>query len=141
MVAQSASPSHTRIWTSSGRASTLRVLAIDFLAASATTIGASSSSMVVGAIGVFLTGLLRALFLSGLYAVRLSHVHFSLWNFEMTESDMIVMAIASRALPGGLFFLLFFPAVSRVADGRVVFFMRTMLDHWGMCFFIVTMKL
>jgi len=56
MVAQSASPSHTRIWTSGGRSSTLRSLAIEFLAAFATTSGVSS--MVV-----FLTGLLRARFL------------------------------------------------------------------------------
>ena len=100
--------------------------------------------VVVAALIVFLPGLLRVRFLvkvvSGLYLARLSHVHCSLWNFEMTESDMIVMAIASRALPGGFFFL-FFPAVSRVVDGRVVLFMRTMLDHWGTYFSIFTMKL
>ena len=73
----------------------------------------------------------------GFSASRFDHVQFSLLNFAMAESEMIVMATASRALPGD--FLLLFSVVSRV--GRLVCFMRTMLDHWSTCFFIVTTKL
>jgi hypothetical protein len=139
MVAQSASPSHTRPWTAGGSLSTLRMAAIEFLISSVTASGASSSMVevlvaVVATSATFLIALLRVrdFAVSGLNATRFAHVQLSRLNLAMAESEIIVMATASRALPGVFLLVLLV--------GRLALFMRTMLDHWAVVFFIVTMK-